>query len=97
METKNSRGDGVLNETNPVLMQSFAKHRGVRGVHFYDSSSCEFLSWSETMGAIREKFPESFYDKLIEAIANYNPEDEFITVSAGGGQLTIELFKAVLM
>lgn len=86
-----------MNETNPVLIQSFAEHQGVRGVHFYDSTSCEFLSWSETMGAIKEKFPESFYDKLIEAIANYDPETEFVTVSAGGGQLTIELFKAITM
>lgn len=78
-------------------MDSFASHRGIRGVHFYDSSSCEFLRWDETMGSIRERFPESFYDKLIEAIANYDPETEFVTVSAGGGQLTIELFKAVVM
>ena len=80
---------------NPVLMDSFAQNRGARGVHFYDSSSCEFLRWDETMGAIQDKFPENFYDKLIEAIANYDPETEFVTVSAGGGQLTIELFKAL--
>ena len=91
------QGDGTLNEVSPVLMDSFSNHRGLRGVHFYDSSSCEFLSWDETMSAIHETFPESFYDKLIEAVANYDPETEFVTVSAGGGQLTIELFKAVEM
>tara|TARA_R110001592_G_scaffold275808_3_gene542923 strand:- start:895 stop:1044 length:150 start_codon:yes stop_codon:yes gene_type:complete len=45
------------------------------------------------MTAIRERFPEQFAEKLIEAMANYDPEEEFVTVSAGGGQLTIEMFK----
>lgn len=78
-------------------MKSFAQNRGARGVHFYDSSSCEFLSWSDAMSAIDKKFPENFYEKLIEAMANYDPDSEFVTVSAGGGQLTIELFKAMEM
>ena len=82
-------------DVTPTLMRSFAANRGNRGVHFYDSNSCEFHSWSETMSKISERFPESFYDKLIEAIANYDPETEFVTVSAGGGQLTIELFKSM--
>ena len=46
------------------------------------------------MGKVKESFPDQFYDKLIEAVANYNPESEFVTVTAGDGQLTIELFKA---
>ena len=41
-----------------------------------------------------DKFPEHFSDKLIEAMSNYDPELEFVTCTAGGGQLTIELFKA---
>ena len=82
-----------MSEVNPSLMQSFSSNRGSRGVHFYDSASCEFLDWSETMGAIKDKFPEVFYDRLVETIANYDPEEEFIAVSAGSGQLTIELFK----
>jgi len=49
------------------------------------------------MGTIKDRFPPSFSEKLIDAIANYDPETEFITVSAGGGQLTIELFKAQVM
>lgn len=80
-----------------ALLRSFAENRGVRGVHFYDSASCEFLNWSDTMSQIKAKFPEKFSDKLIEALANYDPEDEFVTVSAGGGQLTIELFKVTQM
>jgi hypothetical protein len=39
-------------------------------------------------------FPEVFGEKLVDAIANYNPDSEFIAVSAGQGQLTIEIFKA---
>jgi len=84
-----------VTDVTPTLMKSFAANRGARGVHFYDSTSCEFLSWSDTMSAISERFPENFYDKLIEAVANYDPESEFVTVSAGGGQLTIELFKSM--
>ena len=46
------------------------------------------------MSRAEDKFPEQFYDKLIEAVANYNPDSEFVTVTAGGGQITIELFKS---
>ena len=83
-----------MNDLHPQLIQSFAQNRGSRGVHFYDTSQCEFLPWDEVMGRVKESFPDQFYDKLIEAVANYNPESEFVTVTAGDGQLTIELFKA---
>lgn len=83
-----------MGEVSPFLMKSFAQNKGARGVHFYDSNSCEFLPWDKTMQAMKNKFPENFSAKLIDAMANYDPEMEFITVSAGGGQLTIEMFKA---
>ena len=83
-----------MSDVSPFLMKSFARNKGARGVHFYDSSGCEFLAWDKTMNAMKHKFPEAFYAKLIDAMANYDPEMEFITVSAGGGQLTIEMFKA---
>jgi hypothetical protein len=77
------------------LMHSFAKHRGVRGVHFYDSSGSEFFQWNRVFGLLeKSEFPTVFNDKLVEAIANYNPDSEFVAVSAGNGQLTIEMFKA---
>jgi len=79
---------------SPILTKSFASHLGTRGVHFYDTKKCEFLEWNEVMSRLKEKFPEQFYDRLIEAVANYDPRSEFVTVTAGGGQLTIELFKA---
>ena len=83
-----------MNDLSPFLIQSFAQNRGSRGVHFYDSDQCEFMPWNDVMGKARDKFPEQFYDKLIEAVANYNPESEFVTVTAGDGQITIELFKS---
>jgi len=78
-------------------MRSFAKNRGTRGVHFYDSNSCEFLPWDEALPAVEERFPENFSEKLLDAMANYDPSQEFIAVSAGAGQLTIELFKSSSM
>ena len=81
---------------NPVLMRSFSAHKGKRSVHFYDSSQCEFMPWDKTLASM-EMFPEHFSVKLIEAMSNYDPEKEFVTCTAGGGQLTIELFKAQSM
>lgn len=83
-----------MNHLSPTLIKSFAENRGSRGVHFYDPKNCEFLQWNEVMDRVRDKFPDSFYDKLIEAVANYDPDNEFVTVTAGDGQLTIELFKS---
>ena len=83
-----------MSELQPQLIQSFTENRGTRGVHFYDTTQCEFLPWDDVMGRVKDHFPETFYDKLIEAVANYNPDSEFVTVTAGDGQLTIELFKA---
>ena len=83
---------------SPHLVHSFAKHRGVRGVHFYDGGGCEFFRWDDLLATLgRSEFPEVFRDKLVEAVANYDPDAEFIAVSAGGGQLTIEMFKALTM
>ena len=83
-----------MEDVSPLLTKSFASHLGTRGVHFYDTNKCEFLEWNLVMSKLKEKFPDQFYDRLIEAVANYNPKNEFVTVTAGGGQLTIELFKA---
>jgi len=79
----------------PHLTHSFAKHRGVRGVHFYDSSGCEFFQWDRVFGLIdKSRFPAQFGDKLVDTIANYDPDREFVAVSAGNGQVTIEIFRA---
>ena len=76
----------------PELIHSFAKNRGHRGVHFYDINNVEFMPWDQTMAKL-DKLPEKFGDKLVEAMANYDPDEEFVAVSAGNGQLTVELFK----
>ena len=86
-----------MTQPNPMLVRSFALHKGTRGAHFYDSEKCEFVEWSAVVADIRNRLPEAFYEKLIEAIANYDPNSEFISVSAGEGQITIELFKAETM
>jgi len=52
------------------------------------------MARDEVIGRGHDRLPEPFYDKPIEAVANYDPESEFVTVTAGGGQLTIELFRA---
>jgi len=83
-----------MNNINPLLMRSFAEHRGSRGAHFYDNNSCDFVPWNDITSDIKGRLPESFYDKLIEAVANFDPESEFVTVTAGDGQITIELFKS---
>lgn len=81
---------------SPHLVHSFARHKGARGVHFYDGSGCEFFRWDDLLAMLRRSdFPEVFQDKLVDAVANYDPDGEFIAVSAGGGQLTIEMFKAL--
>ena len=54
------------------------------------------MRWDEAISKI-DRLPEKFSEKLIEAVANYDPEAEFVTVTAGGGQITIELFKAMSM
>ena len=80
---------------SPVLSRSFAAHKGKRGVHFYDSNQCEFMTWDKTLASM-EMFPDNFSEKLVEAMSNYDPEKEFVTCTAGNGQLTIELFKAAM-
>ena len=92
LKTKCVIGGCDLNGMNAALMQSFAENRGKRGVHFYGQMGSEFVPWNEALSKV-EKLPEKFSDKLIEAMANYNPENEFVTVTASSGSLTIELFK----
>lgn len=79
----------------PQLTHSFTEHLGVRGVHFYDSASCEFFTWDRIFGVIGQSdFPQAFSDLLVDTLANYDPDREFVAVSAGKGQLNIEIFKA---
>jgi hypothetical protein len=79
---------------SPHLTHSFAKNRGTRGVHFYDSANCEFFTWDKVFEVLKNtSFPPTFGDRLVDTVANYDPNKEFVAVSAGGGQVTIEIFR----
>lgn len=78
------------------LVHSFQKHTGERGVHFYDDESCNFLNWKEVF-QFTKSLPEidqadPFADKLIESLANYNPESEFLAVRQNGDTISVEIY-----
>lgn len=78
------------------ITQSFQSHVGERGVHFYDKESCNFLNWQEVFKFI-QSLPskgegDAFTDKLTEALANYNPDHEFLAVHQKGNSVSVELY-----
>jgi hypothetical protein len=78
------------------LIRSFQEHRGCRGVHFYDDSTCNFLSWSEVFKFIDSLPPKDgedpFSDKLAESLSNYDPDTEFLAVQQSGTSVSVELY-----
>lgn len=78
------------------LISSFKTHLGVRGCHFYDDTSCTFLTWKEVFDFIKH-LPEDgkispFTERLTENLANYNPDTEFLAVQQAGDQVSVELY-----
>ena len=78
------------------LIRSFQEHLGVRGCHFYDSESCNFLSWKEVFKFV-DSLPtkpgtDPFADKLTESLAHYNPDTEFLAVQQNGDSVSVELY-----
>lgn len=78
------------------LIHSFQTHVGERGCHFYDDTSCTFLSWSEVFQFI-SRLPTDekispFTERLAESLANYDPDSEFLCVQQAGKQVSVELF-----
>jgi hypothetical protein len=78
------------------LVRSFQSHVGERGVHFYDSDSCNFLSWSQVFKFI-DSLPtrsseDSFSEKLADTLANYDPDSEFLAVQQNGDSVSVELY-----
>jgi hypothetical protein len=69
---------------------------GERGVHFYDDESCNFLSWKEvlefTKNLPNEGNTDPFADRLVESLANYKPEAEFLAVRQNGDTISVELY-----
>jgi hypothetical protein len=78
------------------LIRSFQTHIGERGCHFYDSESCNFLSWSEVFKFV-DSLPvggksDGFTDRLTTTLANYNPDTEFLAVQQNGASVSVELY-----
>ena len=78
------------------LIRSFQSHIGCRGVHFYDSESCNFLNWKEVFQFV-DSLPtkpeaDPFANKLTESLANYNPDSEFLAVQQNGDSVSVELY-----
>ena len=77
------------------LLDSFVRHRGLRGAHFYDEKEIQFYRWDEVEKASRMiHLPDEAVDKLMDLIANYDAKDEFVAVRITSNGLTIEVFKA---
>jgi len=81
------------------LVKSFQEHIGLRGVHFYDSESCNFLNWAEVYQFVaalpKKKSGDEFTSKLEETLANYNPDTEFLAVQQNGSSVSVELYSQV--
>jgi hypothetical protein len=80
------------------LVKSFQTHLGNRGVHFYDDTSCNFLSWAEVLKfadtlAKREEI-DPFANRLTETLANYDPDKEFLAVHQEGDSVSVELYSS---
>lgn len=78
------------------LIQSFQSHVGCRGVHFYDSESCNFLDWKQVFKFV-DSLPlkegeDPFGDRLTESLANYNPDTQFLAVQQNGDSVSVELY-----
>lgn len=80
------------------LVSSFQKHMGLRGVHFYNEESCNFLPWNDVFTVIKKietkhsSHSDSFVDRLTESLANYNPDTEFLAVRQNGDTISVELY-----
>lgn len=78
------------------LIKSFQSHVGERGCHFYDSESCNFLSWREVFQFVdslpTKEGADPFTERLTESLANYNPDSEFLAVQQNGDSVSVELY-----
>ena len=79
------------------LVKSFQKHKGERGCHFYDIETCHFLNWKEVFEFLGT-FPDGgandgkFSERLADALANYNPDKEYLAVQQNGPSVSVELY-----
>ena len=80
------------------LHESFNDHRGLRGVHFYHKDKCSFLVWAEVCAFLktlpREPENADFPERLLDSLANYDPDTEFLAVHQEGTTVSVELYSA---
>jgi len=78
------------------LTKSFQQHIGQRGCHFYDSESCNFLTWVEVFRFVnalpKKELSDPFACRLEETLANYDPDTEFLAVQQNGSSISVELY-----
>jgi hypothetical protein len=78
------------------LVKSFQTNLGRRGVHFYDSDTCNFLDWKEVLDFLKVVpdigKDQRFSERLLEALSNYEPDTQFLAVQQGDGTVSVELY-----
>lgn len=80
------------------LVASFQQHLGLRGVHVYSDEDCRFLPWNEVIAFVN-RLPQSpgpkdpeFSEKLVDSLANYDPDKEFLAIHQDKDTVSIELY-----
>lgn len=61
----------------------------------YSSDDCKFLPWNEVVSNINKMPPNSdpeFSEKLIGALANYDPDGQFLAIHTDEDTISIELY-----
>ena len=81
------------------ILRCFQEHKGTRGVTFYNGDSCNFLRWDEVYSFLQDlpkgsKSP--FPEKLLDELANYDPESQFLAVKQNRGTVSVELYTAAV-
>jgi len=78
------------------LNNSFRTHTGTRGVHFYNESNCNFLTWLEVLDFVKslgdKQTSAILSEELINRLANYDPDTEFLAIRQSNKTVSIELF-----
>jgi hypothetical protein len=78
------------------LVRSFQQHLGTRGVTFYDDENCNFLNWAQVVKFVdslpKQESSDPFAEKLLDAMANYDPSCEFLAVHQKGDSVSVELY-----
>ena len=78
------------------LVKSFQTHLGTRGCHFYDDTACNFLDWKEVLGFLKVVpdigKDQKFADRLLDSLANYDPDTQFLAVQQGDTTVSVELY-----